>query len=78
MRPVAILANGLMLASTPIDGGHYFIDIFAGIAVAVAAIAAAHAVSRVVRRRIDAADAKLALSAPMPLAEGQAAAPAHH
>lgn len=45
-RPVAILANGAMLASTPVDGGHYFIDLFAGIAVAVLAIAAARMVSR--------------------------------
>ena len=41
MRPVALLANGAMLASTPVDGGHYFIDLFAGIAVAVLAIVAA-------------------------------------
>jgi hypothetical protein len=45
-RPVAILANGAMLASTPVDGGHYFIDLFAGIAVAWLAIAAALVVSR--------------------------------
>jgi hypothetical protein len=45
-RPVAILANGAMLASTPVDGGHYFIDVFAGIAVAVLAIAAVRAISR--------------------------------
>jgi len=41
MRPIAFLANGAMLASTPIDGGHYFIDLIAGIAIAVLAIAAA-------------------------------------
>jgi hypothetical protein len=46
MRPIAIIANGAMLASTPIDGGHYFIDLAAGIAVAVLAIMAARAVSR--------------------------------
>ena len=45
-RPVAILANGAMLASTPVDGGHYFIDVFAGIAVAVLAIAVVRAISR--------------------------------
>jgi hypothetical protein len=37
-RPIALLANGAMLASTPIDGGHYFIDLMAGIAVALASI----------------------------------------
>jgi PAP2 superfamily len=41
MRPIALLANGAMLASTPIDGGHYFVDLIAGGAVALLAIAAA-------------------------------------
>jgi hypothetical protein len=72
MRPVAILANGLMLASTPIDGGHYFIDVFAGLAVALAAIAAAHAVSRALQRRHGAAISSRAGA--MPLPERQAAA----
>jgi len=38
MRPIAVLANVSMLLATPIGGGHYFIDVFAGMAVAVAAI----------------------------------------
>jgi hypothetical protein len=46
IRPFALLANGAMLVSTPVDGGHYFIDVFAGIAVAVLAIWVARAVSR--------------------------------
>jgi PAP2 superfamily len=46
MRPVALLANGLMLAATPIDGGHYFIDVFAGLAIAAAAIWFAGLISR--------------------------------
>jgi hypothetical protein len=46
MRPIAILANGAMMASTPVDGGHYFIDLFAGIAVAIVAIVAARMLSR--------------------------------
>jgi hypothetical protein len=41
IRAVAIIANGMMLAATPIDGGHYFIDLAAGLAVAVLAILAA-------------------------------------
>jgi hypothetical protein len=41
IRPIAIIANGMMLAATPIDGGHYFIDLAAGLAVAVLAILAA-------------------------------------
>jgi hypothetical protein len=48
-RPIAILANGAMLASTPIDGGHYFIDLIAGIAVALASVCAARAMERQLR-----------------------------
>jgi PAP2 superfamily len=32
LRPVSLFVNGLLLLSTPIHGGHYFIDVFAGIA----------------------------------------------
>jgi hypothetical protein len=45
MRPVAFFANAAMLASTPIDGGHYFIDVIAGVVVAVSAIGAARPTS---------------------------------
>ena len=41
MRPLALIANAGMLLATPMAGGHYFVDVFAGIAVAVLAIAAA-------------------------------------
>lgn len=41
VRPFVVLANVAMLLSTPINGGHYFIDLAAGIAVAVLAIVAA-------------------------------------
>jgi hypothetical protein len=41
LRPVALVASGIMLVATPIGGGHYFVDVFAGIAVAVVAIVAA-------------------------------------
>jgi hypothetical protein len=51
IRPLALLANGAMLASTPIDGGHYFIDVIAGIAVAVAAILAARWICQAVMLR---------------------------
>jgi hypothetical protein len=57
MRPIALLANGAMLAATPVDGGHYFIDLIAGIAVAALAICAAQAVSR---RLMDRAVGKMA------------------
>lgn len=35
--------NALMLLATPIDGGHYFVDVFAGIAIALVAWFAARA-----------------------------------
>ncbi len=41
MRPAAVIVESAMLLSTPIGGGHYFVDVFAGMAVAVLAIAAA-------------------------------------
>jgi membrane-associated phospholipid phosphatase len=52
MRPIALLANGGMLLATPFIGGHYFIDVFAGIAVAVAAIAAAQAIMNYLARPV--------------------------
>jgi membrane-associated phospholipid phosphatase len=50
-----LVLNGLMLASTPIDGGHYFIDVAAGVLLAAAALAAAAALSRIPERRVGAA-----------------------
>lgn len=50
-RPIVVLANGAMMAATPIDGGHYFVDLFAGIAVAVLAIVAARRLGRIVAQR---------------------------
>jgi membrane-associated phospholipid phosphatase len=40
--PVALVLNGLMLASTPVLGGHYLVDVVGGIALAVASIAFAN------------------------------------
>jgi membrane-associated phospholipid phosphatase len=37
-RLPALAVNGLLIASTPIDGGHYFVDVIAGLAIAVLAI----------------------------------------
>jgi PAP2 superfamily len=45
-RLIAIIANVAMLAATPINGGHYFIDLIGGIAVAVLAIVAARRTGR--------------------------------
>jgi hypothetical protein len=41
MRPLALIANVGMLLATPLVGGHYFVDVFAGIGLAMLAIAAA-------------------------------------
>jgi membrane-associated phospholipid phosphatase len=43
--PIALLVNIAMLLATPICGGHYFVDVFAGIAVAAAAIVAARQIA---------------------------------
>jgi hypothetical protein len=50
-RPLIVLVNGLMLAATPINGGHYFIDLIAGIAIAACAIMAARSAGHVIARR---------------------------
>lgn len=41
MRPFALFGNGAMLLATPIGGGHYFVDVLFGMALAVLAIVAA-------------------------------------
>jgi membrane-associated phospholipid phosphatase len=41
MRPLALIANVGMLLATPLVGGHYFVDVIAGAALAVLAIAVA-------------------------------------
>jgi membrane-associated phospholipid phosphatase len=45
LRPFTLAVNAAMLLATPIGGGHYFVDVFAGMAVAVLAIAAALRIS---------------------------------
>jgi hypothetical protein len=50
MRPIVVLAFTAMLAATPINGGHYLIDIIAGTAIAVLAIVAARRAGRVIAR----------------------------
>jgi len=50
-RPIALIANGAMLVATPVVGGHYFVDVFAGVAVAVLAIIAARRVGNIVAER---------------------------
>jgi hypothetical protein len=48
MRPIVVLAFTTMLAATPINGGHYLIDVIAGVAIAAASIVAARQAGRAI------------------------------
>jgi hypothetical protein len=66
-RPLIVLVNGVMLAATPLNGGHYFIDLIAGVIIAMLAIVAARRVGRVIaRRQIARRNAGFALPDPIP------------
>ena len=39
LLPVFVVLNAAMLASTPVDGGHYLVDVLAGAALAIGLIA---------------------------------------
>lgn len=68
LRPVAVAVMGTMLVATPIGGAHYFVDIFAGIGVAVLAIAAAGWIGeRMMRPARAAVTAPEASGAPAPV-----------
>jgi hypothetical protein len=41
LRPFNLLCNGTMIVSTPVGGGHFLVDVIAGIAVAASCISAA-------------------------------------
>ena len=45
LRWVFLALNTAMLAATPIDGSHYFVDVLAGIALAALAVMAAQAIA---------------------------------
>jgi hypothetical protein len=45
LRWVALGLNLIMLAATPIDGSHYFVDVMAGIAIAVPCLVAARTIA---------------------------------
>ncbi len=63
LRPLALLVNGAMLAATPLNGGHYFIDIIAGVAIAALAIVAARRIGQIIAHR----QTGFALAAAMPV-----------
>jgi membrane-associated phospholipid phosphatase len=60
MRPLAIIANIGMLLATPYIGGHYFVDVFAGIGIAATAIAAAGLIATRLTRQTPQAAGSLA------------------
>jgi membrane-associated phospholipid phosphatase len=45
LRWLAIATNAVMIASTPIDGAHYLVDILAGLAIALVCVTAARALA---------------------------------
>jgi len=61
LRPLVLLINSAMLAATPLNGGHYFIDVIAGAAVALLAIMAARRIGQAIARQ-----QLLPAAAPMP------------
>ena len=52
LRPIAIVANVAMVAATPIVGGHYFVDVIAGIVVTALAIVVAGRICRAIDGRL--------------------------
>jgi hypothetical protein len=46
-RPLNLLCNGAMILATPVGGGHYFVDVIAGIALTAVCILAARRLGRV-------------------------------
>lgn len=70
LRWIFLTVNVIMVVSTPVDGGHYFIDVVAGLAIAAAGwVAASAIVERVLggERR----PAALAASDQSPLVPGE-------
>lgn len=64
LRPLVLVINAAMLAATPLNGGHYFIDVVAGVMIAALAIFAARQVGSMIARR--SIYAPVAPAAPVP------------
>jgi hypothetical protein len=56
LRWIGLALNLALIAATPIDGGHYFVDVFSGIAIALASL---HIARSLARRPARAADPSL-------------------
>src|SRR6266851_1987329 len=50
LRPIVVVCNGGLILATPMDGGHYFVDVFAGILLAILCIWAVRAMVRAFER----------------------------
>ncbi|MGY8666632.1 phosphatase PAP2 family protein [Bradyrhizobium sp. UFLA05-109] len=50
LRTAGLFWNGAMVVSTPVNGGHYFVDILAGMAVAALSIAAVKGIGALIAR----------------------------
>jgi membrane-associated phospholipid phosphatase len=44
LRWISAVVNGLMIIATPIDGGHYFIDVLAGLGITILCLCGARAI----------------------------------
>jgi hypothetical protein len=71
-RPVVVIVNAAMVASTPVGGGHYFIDLFAGIAVTLLAIMVAGLVRREMVERVRAESENISVAEPGAIGSGGA------
>jgi uncharacterized membrane protein len=68
LRPLVVVVNGAMLAATPINGGHYLVDVIAGIAIAVAAIVAARRIGQKLASRDNSLVPAVAMPQPVAIA----------
>jgi hypothetical protein len=69
LRWLILSLNVAMLVATPIDGSHYFVDVFGGIAVAVLALGWAHAIACAAERRSITTSTELGKNVPLPAIE---------
>ena len=55
LRWFGAVVNGLMIFATPVDGGHYFIDVLAGVIIALLCLLAARRIAQAARWKAPAA-----------------------
>jgi membrane-associated phospholipid phosphatase len=62
LRTAGMLWNGVMVISTPVGGGHYFVDVFAGLGVAALSICAVKRIGALIARSEDLTAPNIALA----------------